>query len=314
MKNNLVHLSVVSPVYQAEDLLDELVERLLKQMLLITDQFEIILVEDGSRDNSWKKIEDLCLIDKRIKGIRFSRNFGQHAAIAAGLKAALGAWVVVMDCDLQDRPEEIPLLYSKAREGFDVVLARRERRQHNVYARMFSKVFYKILSFLSGITYDNTIANFGIYSHKAILSMLQVHSSFKYFPLMVKWVGFYQTSLSVNHAERPRGESSYNFRIKFRLATNIVLAYSDKLLKMIVSFGMTVALGSFIFAMFMIYRALKGQILVIGYSSLIVSIFFFSGVIIFLLGILGLYIGKVFDSSRIKPDYLVREQINLSGK
>lgn len=304
------HLSIVSPVYQAENLLDELVKRLIAQASTITDRFEIILVEDGSRDESWKKIEENCRKESRIKGIQLSRNFGQHSAIAAGIEAASGEWVVVMDCDLQDRPEEIPALYRKAQEGFDIVLARRKQRKDSWLSKFYSRLFYRVLSFLSGVKYDSAIANFGIYHYKVVHPMVQIQNSIQYFPAMVHWVGFKQTSIFVDHAERPDGKSSYNFAKKCRLAMNIMLAYSDKLLRLIIGFGGLVSLMAFVFAIVIVYRALHGNVPVTGYSSLIVSISFFSGVIIFVLGVLGLYIGKIFDSTKVKPAYLVRTKIN----
>lgn len=305
-----MHLSIVSPVYQSEILVDELVERLCKNLTSITDQFEIILIEDGSRDGSWEKIVENCSKDKRIKGVQLSRNFGQHSAIAAGLEMAKGEWVVVMDCDLQDRPEEITSLYHKAKEGYDIVLAKRIERRDNKPAQIFSNLFYRGLSLLSGTQYDSTIANFGIYHQKVIEPLLQIQSSFQYFPTMVNWVGFKKGMIPVEHAERPRGKSSYNFRKKCSLALNIMLAYSDKPLKLIVAFGISISLMAFAFAIIIAYKAFHGTISVIGYSSLIISVSFFSGVIISVLGVLGLYIGKIFQSIKAKPTYLIRKRLN----
>jgi dolichol-phosphate mannosyltransferase len=310
MENTPPHLSIVSPVYQAEDLVDELVAKLCSNLSSLTDQFEIILVEDGGRDGSWEKILENCKKDNRIKGIQLSRNFGQHSAIAAGLEKATGEWVVVMDCDLQDRPEEIIPLYRKANEGYDIVLARRIERQDVRHKKVFSDFFYRALSFLSGTKYDSAIANFGIYHKKVIEPLMQIQSSIQYFPAMVDWVGFIKTTIPVEHAGRPRGKSSYNFRKKCKLALNIMLAFSDKPLRLVVGFGATVSLMAFLLAIFIAYRAVQGKITVLGYSSLLVAVSFFSGVIISVLGILGLYIGKIFHGIRAKPAYLVRRRIN----
>jgi polyisoprenyl-phosphate glycosyltransferase len=310
MEKQSTHLSIVSPVYQSEILVDELVARLCSNLATITDQFEIILIEDGGRDGSWDKIVENCGKDKRIKGIQLSRNFGQHSAIAAGLEAAAGEWVVVMDCDLQDRPEEIASLYRKAKEGYDIVLAQRIERRDTKHKQILSNLFYRGLSLLSGAQYDNTIANFGIYHQKIIEPLLQIQSSIQYFPTMVNWVGFKKATIPVEHSERPRGESSYNFRKKCSLALNIMLAYSDKPLKIIVAFGISISLMAFVFAIIIAYKALRGTISVLGYSSLIISVSFFSGVIISVLGVLGLYVGKIFQSIKAKPAYLVRRRIN----
>ncbi len=308
MMEKKIHLSIVSPVYQAENLLDELADRILKQASLITDRFELVLVEDGSRDGSWEKIKENCLKEARIKGIRLSRNFGQHSAIAAGIEISSGEWIVVLDCDLQDLPEEIPALYRKAQEGYDIVQARRIERKDTLQTKMVSKVFYFTLSRLSGVKYDSAVANFGIYHRKAIDSMLLILNSVHYFPSMVKWVGFKQTSIPVDHRERPRGQSSYNFSKKLKLGLNIIVAYSDKLLRFAVGFGILISLIAFLFALRIIYYALSGSISVSGYSSIVVLISFFFGAMIFVLGILGLYIGKIFESK--KPSYLIQEKYN----
>lgn len=303
--------SVVSPVYQAEGLIDELVERLFTNLIPISEQFEIILVDDGSCDAGWEKIEANCKKDGRIQGIQLSRNFGQHFAITAGIDRARGQWIVVMDCDLQDRPEEIAKLYAAAICGnFDIVLARRINRQDTLIKCFFSKLFYRMLSFLSGTQYDSTIANFGIYNEKVIESVLQMKEKNRYFPAMVNWVGFKKTSIEVQHSMRPRGKTTYNFNKMFKLAIDIMLAYSDKPLRLIIGLGLIFSLLSFIFSFVILYFYLSGRINVIGYASIITSICFFSGVIISVLGIIGLYVGKIFDGIKNRPTYLIRKMIH----
>lgn len=148
--------------------------------------FELILVDDNSTDNSWNIIVEMGKKDKRVKGIKLSRNFGQHKAITAGLAKASGKWIVVMDCDLQDQPEEIPKLYAKAREGYDVVLGRRTNRQDGFFERIFSKLFYRVLGYLTDTKQDSTIGNFGIYKQKVIEAVLSMDDNLRYFPAMVK--------------------------------------------------------------------------------------------------------------------------------
>lgn len=174
-------ISIVSPVYKAEKIVDILVKRIKEEVSKITENYEIILVEDGSPDRSWEAIERNCMEDKRVKGIKLSRNFGQHYAITAGLDHAKGEWTVVMDCDLQDRPEEIINLYQKALEGYDIVLARRHKRQDSFLKRTFSWLFYKILSYLTGTKHDPAVANFGIYHKKVIQAVSQMRESIRYF-------------------------------------------------------------------------------------------------------------------------------------
>ncbi len=240
-----VKLSIVSPVYRAEKIIPELVSRIINAASKMTENFEIILVEDCGPDKSWEAIELECKNNTKIKGIKLSRNFGQHYAITAGLNYAKGEWVVVMDCDLQDVPEEIPNLYQKAQEGFDIVLARRYERQDTFFKRLSSKVFYSTLSYLTGVKQDATVANFGIYHQKVIKAIINMKESIKYFLSMVKWVGFKSTKLNVQHAERVEGSSSYNLKRLLNLALDIILAYSDKPLRLTVKAGLIISLSAF---------------------------------------------------------------------
>src|SRR5690606_34289575 len=176
-----------------------------------------ILVDDGSKDQSWRLIESLALDRPFLKGIKLSRNFGQHYAITAGLDNACGEWVVVMDCDLQDRPEEISRLWNTAQRGFDVVLARRINRNDLFWKKLFSKYFYRTLGYMTGSPQDETIGNFGIYHKKVIAEIGKMRESLRYFPTMVKWVGFNQTFIDVAHASRVSGKSGYSFKKLFNL-------------------------------------------------------------------------------------------------
>lgn len=304
----------MSPVYKAEGLVDELVNRLIKHLSTITDRFEIILVEDGSPDGSWKKIEESCQKDPRIRGIKLSRNFGQHFAISAGLNEACGEWIVVMDCDLQDQPEEIEKLLRAAENGHEIVLASRIARTDRFLKCLFSRFFYRILSFLSGTHYDSTVANFGIYHHTVIGSILKMPERIRFFPAMVNWVGYTKTMIPVEHAKRPEGKSAYNFKKQLKLAVDIMLAYSDKPLRLIIALGLSISLLAFILGGVILYRYLKGQINVVGYASLITSICFFSGIIVSVLGVIGLYIGKIFDGIKNRPSYLVTKKLNPNGR
>ena len=308
------YLSIVSPVYRAEALVDELVNRLVKHLSPITDRFEIILVEDGSPDGSWKKIEENCKKDSRIRGIKLSRNFGQHFAITAGLNEACGEWIVVMDCDLQDQPEEIEKLLRAAEGGYEIVLASRTARTDGFFKCLFSRFFYRILSFLSGTRYDSTVANFGVYHQMVIGSILQMPERIRFFPAMVNWVGYTKTMVPVEHAKRPEGKSSYNFKKQIKLAVDIMLAYSDRPLRLIIGLGLLISFLAFVLGGVIFYRYLNGQINVVGYASLITSICFFSGIIVSVLGVIGLYIGKIFDGIKNRPSYLVTKKLNPNGQ
>ena len=222
--NKMPIISVVVPVYKAENCLDELYRRLVAALEPITSDFEIILVEDCGGDNSWQVIERLATADKRVRGIQFSRNFGQHYGITAGIDHCQGDWVVVMDCDLQDRPEEIPRLYAKAQEGYDIVLARRIARQDPLLKRITSLLFYRLFSYLADIEYDGASGNFRIMSRKVVASFRRMGEQLRFFGGLVQWLGFPTTSIAVEHAERFEGNSTYNFTKLWKLATETIIA------------------------------------------------------------------------------------------
>jgi polyisoprenyl-phosphate glycosyltransferase len=301
MSHSIPHLSVVIPVYKAENCLDELYLRLKDALETISSNFEIILVEDCGGDNSWKVIERLSAADPRVRGIQFSRNFGQHYGITAGLDICQGDWVTVMDCDLQDRPEEIPRLYAKAQEGYDVVLARRGTRCDSTLKRVTSWLFYKLFSYLADIEYDGESGNFRIISRKVVMNFLHMSEQLRFFGGLVQWMGFPTTSIEVEHAERFEGKTSYTYAKLWKLASETIIAYSDKPLRLSVRFGFLMALFSFFYGAYMLYSSP-----IPGWSSLIVSLYFIGGIIIGILGILGIYLGKTFDESKKRPLYIIR--------
>ena len=301
------HLSVVIPVYKAETCLDELYNRLRSALEQLTHNFEIILVEDCGGDRSWEIINRLARDDKRVRGLQFSRNFGQHYGITAGLDHCKGAWVVVMDCDLQDRPEEIPRLYAKAQEGFDVVLARRGKRKDHLLKRSTSWLFYKLFSYLSGIHYDSEVGNFRIISKKVVKYYCTMREKLRFFGGMVDWMGFPSASIDVQHAERFEGKSTYTFKKLWKLAGDTIIAYSDKPLYMAVKFGLAMSFFAFIYGLYIFYRALVYGSAITGWSSLMVSFYFIGGIIIGILGIIGIYLGKTFDETKKRPLYIIRE-------
>ena len=301
-------VSVVIPVYKAEECLHELYRRLKISLETISSDFEIILVEDCGGDRSWDIIQELAQGDPRVKGIQFSRNFGQHYGITAGLDYCNGDWVVVMDCDLQDRPEEIPRLYAKAQEGFEVVLARRGRRQDALVKRLTSRLFYATLNYLADMRYDAEVGNFRIISRKVVNYYRQMRENLRFFGGLVDWMGFPSTSINVAHAERYAGETSYSFVKLWKLAIETIIAYSDKPLRLAIRFGFFMSFAALLYSIKIIYEALQGSYTVLGWSSLMASIYFLGGIIISLLGIIGLYLGKTFDETKSRPLYIVNHQ------
>lgn len=300
-------LSVVSPVYRAELVLEELVERITNSIPTAFNSFEIILVDDFSPDKSWDKIVEISKNNSNVRGFKLSRNFGQHYAITAGLNQVKGDYVIVLDCDLQDQPEEIEKLFTESRKGYDIVLARRYERKDSFYKKSVSSLFYKTLSYLTGTKQDATVANFGIYSKKVINEVVKLEEKIKYFPTMVKWVGFSTSYINVEHASRSEGKSNYNLKKLLNLALDIILAYSDKPLRLIIKFGLSIALISFLMVFYVLYQKFTGKVSVSGYASLIISIWFLSGCLLTTLGVVGLYIGKIFEGVKNRPSYIIEK-------
>jgi dolichol-phosphate mannosyltransferase len=311
----MANISVVIPVYKAEGCLHELYHRLVKSLEEISRDFEIILVEDCGGDHSWDIIVELAQQDPRVKGLQFSRNFGQHYGITAGLDHCDGDWVVVMDCDLQDAPEEIPRLYAKAQEGYDVVLARRGKRKDPFLKRMTAWLFYKIFSYLAELNYDAEVGNFRIISRKVVESFGLMREQLRFFGGLINWMGFPTASIDVQHEERFAGKSTYTFRKLWNLATDTIIAYSDKPLRLSIKLGFLISFFSLIYGVFILIRAFIYGSVVTGWSSLIVSLYFLGGIIISILGIIGVYLGKTFDEAKQRPLYLIRNSTsNLSSR
>ncbi|PQA96352.1 dolichol-phosphate mannosyltransferase [Chryseobacterium piscicola] len=301
-------ISIVSPIYRAEKILPKLVEEISTVMRKLNTDYEIILVDDRSPDNSWQVMKNLAEDNSNLKIYRLSRNFGQHPTIMAGLSKSIGEWVVVMDCDLQDQPKEIEKLYKKALEGYEVVQASRVQRKDGRLKKLSSRMFYKIFNYLAGIKINNEVANFGIYHKKVINQVLNVNDYIKFFPLFINWVGYRATTVAVEHQERSEGESSYSLGKLISLAFNVIVSFSDKPLKLFVSLGAIISATSFLGGAWVFIKTLMGRISEPGYSSLILSIWFLFGVTFMCLGVLGIYLGKTFNQTKNRPVYIIDEE------
>jgi glycosyltransferase involved in cell wall biosynthesis len=306
----MTHLSVVVPVYNESSLIKELVKRVKENVKLITEDFEIVLIDDGSHDQTWELIEFEARQEKRIKGIKFSRNFGHHYAITAGLHNATGEWVVVMDGDLQDRPEVIPDLHKKAQTGFDVVFVSRKNRPEKLYYRIAQKLFYRILRLLSGIDFDSSQANFSIISKKVVEAFKIFPENARFYGSTIKWLGFNRSLIYADHGVRHSGKPSYTLRKRIKLASDIILSFSERPLKFAIGFGILISTFAIMGAFWIIYGAISWGYSVIGWSSLIFSIFFLGGSILVVLGIIGIYLGRVFQESKKRPLYIISKSIN----
>lgn len=305
------HISIVSPVYHGEKMVAELVRRNVESVSIITDDYEIILVNDASPDNSWDEIMKQCALNPKVKGINLSRNFGQHYAITAGLHYAKGDWVVVMDCDLQDRPEEIPNLYKKAQEGYDIVYARRIHKKFGFWKKLSSIVFHKLYDWVSGMQTDASIGNYGIYSRIVIDEYNKMKETSRSFGTLLKYLGFNSATIDIEHSDRMEGKSSYSFSKLLKLSFDVMIANSNKPLRIAVGLGFFMSGASFLLALYNIVAKWLGIIMVQGYTTTVFSIWFVGGVLLMMLGVIGLYVGKIFDQVKDRPLYVISKLINI---
>lgn len=306
-------LTVVSPVYRGEKMVHELVRRIKESVSLITDNYNVILVNDCSPDDSWSMILKECEEDSRVKGINLSRNFGQHNAITAGLSFSKGDWVVVLDCDLQDRPEEIPNLYNKAMEGYDIVYAQRLERNDKCLKRLSSSMFHAVFNFLSGANTDKSISNFGVYRKDVIDAYVKMPEHFRGFGSLVRYLGFKSTAIPVEHATRLEGKSSYSLQRLLKQAFSSIVSNTNKPLKIMIGMGFFIAAVSMLIALYNIIARLCGIISVPGFTTTVFSIWFVGGLIMTQLGVLGVYIGSIFDQVKGRPIFVVRDKVNIDS-
>jgi len=303
-----VEISVVVPVYDCDDCLHALHERLTNVLEPLVDSWEIVLVDDRSRDGSWRHMLALAAADERVKAIRLSRNFGQHAAITAGLSVSAGRWTVVMDCDLQDPPEAMPELYAKAREGHEIVFARRRVRRQSLPRRAANRAYFALRRAIAGVDLETEHSNLSMISAKARAAFLSVPDAHRNFLLILYWLGFDRTSIEFEHADRYAGKSSYRFGALLRVALDGLVFQSTVLLRWIVYLGFGMAATSVVLAAYFVYQYYAIATLP-GWTSLAVLLLLIGGFIIISVGLTGLYLGKVFEQVKGRPLFVIDERV-----
>jgi glycosyltransferase involved in cell wall biosynthesis len=297
-------MSVVVPVYGCAESLEHLHQRLARVLRDLVTVYEIVLVDDRAGDGSWEMIEQLAEDDPAVRGVLLSRNFGQHAAITAGLGYARGDWVVVMDCDLQDPPEDIPRLYAKALEGYDIVFGRRTDKPTGRIRKALASLYFRGLRTFTGTSIDGQYGTFSIISKRVARSFLRLRDHDRHYLMILTWLGFEAAAVDYEPAVRYRGRSSYSLPKLIKHAVDGVFFQTTVLLRWIVYLGFTLALLGGCLALYLLIARLVGQIYP-GWTSIVVVILVMCGFIILSTGITGLYIGKVFDQSRGRPLFVV---------
>lgn len=307
-----IDLSVVVPVYGCESCLRALHRRVVDTLEPLVGDFELLLVDDRGPDGSWDVARELAETDVRVRAFRLTRNFGQHLAITAGLAQARGRRVVVMDCDLQDPPEEIPRLLAKAEEGYDIVFTRRQERQHHPVRRATANLYFRLLNRVAGSQIDRTYGSFVLMSRSVVDAFLRFKDADRHFLLILYWLGFDHTAIEYAHAQRFAGRSSYSPRALVVHALGGLFFQTTVLLRWIVYLGFALATLGIVLALVLVgffFFSTPPP----GWTSLAGLTLVLSGFIIMSTGVTGLYVGKVFDQVRERPLFLLDEVVDRSA-
>lgn len=305
-------LSVVVPSYGCRDCLEDLCTRVHQVLLPLVSSFELVIVDDRSPDDSWAVTEELAKRHPYVRGVRLSRNFGQHIAITAGLASARGNYVVVMDCDLQDPPERIPHLLQEIRKGYDLVLARRVERSHSAFRRWSAKLYFRLMGAVTGESLDGSYGTFSILSRKVVDAFLRFGERERHYLFILRWLGFNCGTVEYAHADRHAGRSSYGLVKLLRHALGGVFFHTSVFLTWIVYAGLFLTAGSVAAGCYFIYRHFTAASLP-GWTSLAVAILFSTGAILASIGIVGLYVGRIFENGKGRPMYVVDGECGCNG-
>jgi dolichol-phosphate mannosyltransferase len=301
-------LSVVIPVYNEESNIRVLYERLRAAIAPTALAYELIFVNDGSYDQSLTLIHELAASDAHVRYIDFSRNFGHQIAVTAGLDLAVGAAVAIIDADLQDPPELIPQLYQKLQEGFEVVYAKRRSRQGESSAKkLTAKLFYRLLARITRISIPVDTGDFRIISRKVVTALRQMPEQNKFIRGQISWIGYRQTCLEYDRAERTGGASGYTYRKMIRLALDGITGFSDAPLKAATIGGFVVSGIAFLVILYTLYSRFVTGDYEPGWASLMVSILFIGGIQLIAVGIIGEYIARLSANVRQRPLYIISD-------
>lgn len=306
-------LSIIVPCFNSEASLSELGNRLQQQLKKLRIQGEVIFIDDGSVDSTWEEILNLSKKHSNFIGIQFARNFGQHKAIHAGLARSLGKWAIVMDADLQDSPEAIADLYFQAKENnYDAVIVKRIGKSTNSINRATSRLFRLALYGYSKIELPKNTGNFGIYSRKLVNLILSFTDQEFLFPALVQACHPSVSYMEVPRELRKKGKTSYSLRARLRLAATTFLWSSNGVLKLALQVGIASTLLGLSFGLVLITDRLTGHPAIPGWTSVIVTLVFSNGLTLSMLGVLGLYIGKLFDYNKTRPLYVIRKSTEFT--
>lgn len=304
-----MEISIVSPVYNAGLFIDALKERLVESLKKMAVSFEIVLVDDGSSDDSWEKITKICAAEKNIKGIKLSRNFGQHNAVTAGLNEASGNYIVIIDCDLQNDPGDISQLYQTILSGYDIVFTKRKSRSHSLVKSFNAWLYNRVFRLFSDANFSIDLGSMVIFSNKVKSEFLKIKDKDRLYLQLLKWLGFTSTTVEVEHHKRYAGTSGYTFLKLLNIGLQGWTSHSKKLLMFTIYGGLLLSFLSFCVGISIFIRYFFHSFQP-GWPSIFVAITFSTGIIMLSIGILGIYIGKIFEQVKDRPLYIIDEKLN----
>ncbi|MEW4264882.1 glycosyltransferase family 2 protein [Priestia megaterium] len=313
--SSIVKYSIVVPVYNEEEVIHETYRRLTEVMRSTKEAYELLFVNDGSRDRTAEIIKDYSEQDSAVVLLDFARNFGHQIAITAGMDYARGEAVVVIDADLQDPPELILEMIEKWKQGFDVVYAKRTKRKGETYfKKQTAAMFYRFLRAMTDIDIPLDTGDFRLLDRKVCNQMNSIQEKNRFVRGLVSWVGFKQIAVEYERDERLAGESKYPLKKMLKLSMDGITSFSYKPLKLASYAGVTLSGVGFIYLLVVLYLKLFTDSTITGWSSLIVIQLFFSGIILIILGMIGEYIGRIYDETKNRPLYIVREKYQLETR
>ncbi|PLS68233.1 MAG: glycosyltransferase [Cyanobacteria bacterium M5B4] len=308
------NISIVIPVFNEQEVLSQLYERLHSCMMHLGVDYEVIFINDGSTDNTESIIKDFIEINKSIKLINFSRNFGHQAAISAGIDIALGKATIIMDSDLQDPPELIPSLIEQWKSGFQVVYAkRRKREQESVIKSSFAFLYYRLLNQLAEIAIPLDAGEYCLIDRQVVIALRNLPERVRYIRGLRSWVGFNQTYVEFDREPRQGGESKYNFIKSLRLGIDGLVAFSRFPLRVATFLGIVASVVSLIMVGLVIYWRFVDNSPLVGYAIILVVTFFLGAVQLITIGILGEYVGRIYEEVKMRPLYIIKSTTNLNG-
>lgn len=308
----MIKYSIVVPAFNEEEVITETYHRLINVMEQTKEEYEILFINDGSRDKTMELISDICKQDNRIKLINFSRNFGHQIAVTAGMEYSKGQAVVIIDADLQDPPEVILRMIEKWKEGYDVVYGKRSKRKgESWFKKITAKLFYRFLNSMTSVDIPVDTGDFRLIDRRVCDTMKSLTEKNRYVRGLVSWVGYKQVEVEYVREERFAGETKYPLKKMIKLAADAIVSFSYKPLKLAGFIGILLSLCSFVYLIIIIFQRLFTNTTVVGWASILAVMLFFNGVTLVLQSINGAYIGRIYEETKNRPLFIVRDTIGI---